>query len=70
MNTMLETHLAAVAIVEDSERYWHMSLPVYQEDSYNDLRALRFEERNWRRQRRLRRAQRTAVEAASCALGW
>ena len=69
MNTALESHIEELAMIEDVDRYWHLPLPEFPEDTVNDLGALLSKEKNRRRQRRLRRAQHaTASAAISCAM--
>jgi hypothetical protein len=68
MNTMMETHFEDFALIEDVTQHWHIPLPHSQEDSFEELGAQRSAERNRRRQRCLRRAQRATAAALSCTL--
>lgn len=68
MNTMMETQLEVVAMIEDVDRYWHIPLPGSQEEPFDNPGAKRSAERNRRRQRRLRRAQQSTAAVLSCVL--
>ena len=69
MNTMMDTHLEELAMIEDVDRYWHIPLPAVQEEPFVDSGAQRSAEQNRRHQRRLRRAQQSTAAVISCVLG-